>query len=100
MQKVKTYTLYNDPGHAWLKVPYADLVKLGIERAISPYSYMYGQSAYLEEDRDLSLFIIAMRKTGKEIKIKDVYTSKDSKIRSYRNYNSEQFNTMPSGIAL
>jgi hypothetical protein len=52
------YKFYEDPGHGWLKVPRKELVELGIENEISPYSYMSGSGrmVYLEEDSDLSKF--------------------------------------------
>ena len=51
-----TFTVYSDPGHAWVKVPRDLLKTLGIESDISPYSYMRGEFAYLEEDCDFYRF--------------------------------------------
>lgn len=49
---------YEDPGHGWLEVPVAELVKLGIAAEITSYSYQSrdGKTAYLEEDCDLSTY--------------------------------------------
>jgi hypothetical protein len=47
------YTFYEDPGHGWLEVQTVELVELGIVGDITPYSYLKGTLAYLEEDCDL-----------------------------------------------
>ena len=97
-KNVKTYTFYSDPGHAWLKVPFSDLVKLGIEADITTYSYMRGKFAYLEEDLDWSTFRLAMGKAGLNFRIKESNTNGYSTIRQYRHYTAEQFRAMPAGI--
>jgi len=53
------YTLHEDPGHGWLEVPIRELAALGIEDKITGYSFIYGESAFLEEDCDLATFIRA-----------------------------------------
>ena len=65
----KAYTFHADPGHAWLAVPIADLRALGVERSISPYSYVnciniVGCMVYLEEDLDAGTFITAAKLAG------------------------------------
>ena len=55
----KTYTLYSDPGHGWLQVQKKELEELNIINNVSEYSYINGEFVYLEEDRDLNLFIKA-----------------------------------------
>ena len=64
----KAYTFHADPGHAWLEVPIAHLKALGVERSISPYSYLstrFGVTvAYLEEDLDAGTFITAAKLAG------------------------------------
>jgi hypothetical protein len=50
---------HTDPAHEWLEVDYADLVALGIEDAISSFSYRNGDTVYLEEDCDAPLFLEA-----------------------------------------
>jgi len=56
-------TFYSDGGHGWLKVSKKQLRQLGIENQISSYSYMRNDFAYLEEDCDLSVFMVALGKT-------------------------------------
>jgi len=58
------YTLHLDPGHGWLEVARAELVKLGILDQISAYSYQQGDRVYLEEDCDAGTFVEAMEAAG------------------------------------
>lgn len=60
------YKLYSDPGHGWLAVKRAELIKLDILSKITHCSYQSrsGKTVYLEEDCDLSTFVYA--KVGKE----------------------------------
>lgn len=81
--KIKVYA---DPGHAWARVPFALLYKLGIQDKITPYSYMRGAYAYLEEDCDLSTLISALQSQGIEFSLDESHTNKRSKIRSYLSY--------------
>ena len=48
----RTFLYHTDPGHGWIEVPMTELRRLGIERAITPFSYRHGDTAYLEEDCD------------------------------------------------
>lgn len=68
-----TFKLHTDPGHAWLEVSRALVAELGILEHISPYSYQMGPKVYLEEDRDLAIFLEAMNAAGKPCKIFEVY---------------------------
>jgi hypothetical protein len=79
-------TFYSDPGHGWLAVKMKRLNDLGIGHKISPYSYRKGQTAYLEEDCDLSVFLDALEATGvSEFKCFQVYHEK-TPIRYYPTY--------------
>jgi len=84
----KQYTFFNDPGHAWLKVTKAELLRLGIADQISSFSYMDNRHAYLEEDSDASRFIETLTKQGIEIEIEEHFTNDESKIRSYPQYTA------------
>ncbi len=54
------YTIYSDPGHAWLKVRRVELSHLRILDKISTYSYQLGDRyVFLEEDCDLPIFLKA-----------------------------------------
>lgn len=79
-------TVYSDPGHAWCKVPITMLVKLGIEKNISTYSYQRNGYAYLEEDCDLTTLCKALKAKGINYTFIEKNTNKSSKIRSYSHY--------------
>ena len=90
--KTKTYTFYNDAGHAWLRVKRSELVDLGIGQQISSCSYIKGDYAYLEEDCDASIFLQAKfgedwssRELHDKGLLKEHYTE-TSKIRSFEHY--------------
>ena len=55
----KVFTKYEDCSHGWLKVSFEDLINLNIQNKISNFSYMEpsGDSIYLEEDYDMTLFM-------------------------------------------
>ena len=84
---MKTLTFYSDPGHAWLKVPIADLFRLGISDKISSYSYVHNDSAYLEEDCDASIYIEAI--APEEFEIKEIFKG-NTPIRNYARYPTEE----------
>ena len=81
-----TITVYSDPGHAWGKIKRDVLHNLGVAHRISSYSYQFGDNVYLEEDCDLSLVNEALAAQGCNVVFKEKHTDKDSKIRSYANY--------------
>lgn len=64
----KTYVWANDGGHGWLSVGAAELIRLGIEHKISSFSYVKGNTVYLEEDCDAAVFINAKQALGEEVK--------------------------------
>lgn len=81
------FQAYNDPGHAWVKVPRALLIKLGVEKHITPFSYERGEMVYLEEDLDYGTFLNAMRSVGKTVELVNNHANRSSKIRSYRSFS-------------
>lgn len=92
MTNQKVYTLYSDPGHGWLAVKAVELKELGILEKITSYSYMRGETVYLEEDCDLSTFFEAYRaKFGVNPSYKHKITkgSNPSSIRSYQSFNPD-----------
>lgn len=82
------YRFHSDPGHGWLEVPIAELSRLSIAEAISPYSYVRGSVAFLEEDVDYSTFVMAYKaKHGAAPDTIDVnYPNDDAPLRNYRGY--------------
>ena len=83
-------TIYSDAGHAWAKVKKQFLVKLGIAKDISHYSYQRGDYAYLEEDCDLTTLCKALDANGITYTFNEkVAYERPSKIRSYQLYKAE-----------
>lgn len=82
-----SYNYHVDPGHGWLAVPKMDLEELGIRNLISGYSYQSGNTAYLEEDCDMSVFFKAYReKFGKDPVIVEKYHANRAPCKSYAHY--------------
>ena len=68
---MKTYIWAVDAGHEWLAVKKQELVDLNIADKITEYSYVKGETVYLEGDCDAATFIEAYRnKNGVEPKTK------------------------------
>lgn len=95
--RTKTYTYFTDPGHGWLRVKHKELQELGIADQISPYSYMRGDYAYLEEDCDMTKFMQAKGWLQNDGRVIDGFwdrglikhqncRTRDSAIRSYERY--------------
>lgn len=86
----RVYVFFSDPGHGWLAVPMEVLKFLGIERAITPYSYISrsGKTAYLEEDVDATTLIKALEARGLEFKQRIRYADNGSSIRRLPGYPS------------
>jgi ABC-type transport system substrate-binding protein len=80
------FDFFADPSHGWIKVKKSLLEKLGIADKITPYSYMKGEYAYLEEDSDATKFVEAMKAAGIEVEFREHVTDNESKIRLYQPY--------------
>ena len=86
--KTRTFLVYSDPGHAWVKVPKAFLHRLlGLywRMHFTPFSYERGDYAYLEEDCDASRLVKLCRDNGITPVFKEGSTcaNRQSRIRSY-----------------
>ena len=57
------YTFISDPGHAWLRVPLAEIRGLDI----SSFSFRDANYAYLEEDLDAGTFMRAKGLTSDDV---------------------------------
>lgn len=78
--------MISDPGHGWLEVPVSELIRLGIAKQISRYSYRKGMMAYLEEDMDAPTYLQALDAAGESRpSIVDVYQER-TPIRNYPSY--------------
>lgn len=80
---------YSDAGHGWMAVKMHVLQDLGIVERISPYSYVRGKTAYLEEDGDLSTLMTALQDKNILFSVTDKWCDR-SPIRSYDRYNFNQ----------
>jgi hypothetical protein len=81
-----TYKYYQDPGHGWIAVKLEELKRLGIARKISGWSYAKGNTVYLEEDGDVSVFIKAKKDRGETFKFESVHTNGRSFVRGLGSY--------------
>lgn len=80
--KNKVYIYHTDPGHGWIAVKKRELAALGVT-GISSYSYVKGNTVYLEEDNDAALFISAYEKMfGEKPKYRESYLQR-TPIRYY-----------------
>lgn len=85
--KNKQYIFHTDPGHGWLAVKKSELIYLDVLEKISPYSYMNGDTVYLEEDMDAAIFMQAyQQKFSKELKYKSSYLER-TPIRYYSRFS-------------
>lgn len=82
----KTYIYHTDPGHGWFAVKLTELRKLGIADKITPFSYVRGGTAYLEEDLDAATFFEAYeRQFGFKPQYRSSYQER-TPIRGYNRY--------------
>jgi hypothetical protein len=95
---MKTYTLFSDAGHGWIKVGMSELIRLGIADKISTYSYQYGENAYLEEDCDYSTWLNAKNECGEQFTIKNNNCNGYSQIRKYPHYSFKRYTNKPARI--
>lgn len=83
-----TYTFHHDDGHGWLEVPYQDMLNVGVTlEDVSRFSYAvvisHKPTVFLEEDIDIGVFMLAMKKAGKPVKWKHKDVAGSSVIRTY-----------------
>ena len=84
----KVYVFHSDPGHGWIAVRMRELKELGIEKEISAYSYVKGDTVYLEEDCDAAAFFNAYTKAfGKSPVYRESYLER-TPIRYYARYQA------------
>ncbi|MFH2109988.1 MAG: hypothetical protein ABIJ47_01885 [Candidatus Bathyarchaeota archaeon] len=87
----ESYDFYADPGHGWLRVPVKRLEELGIAGGISPYSYVKGDYAYLEEDSDARIFADTLEDLGVKLGLREHTANRESSIRKYQPYQSPAY---------
>lgn len=80
-------TYFNDGGHGWYSVKRSKLESMGILSKVSGFSYQKGDSVYLEEDCDASLFFDALSEEEKQsIKVINSYSDR-SPVRNYSRFS-------------
>ena len=86
------YTFHCDAAHGWIEVKYSELVRLGIDHAISDYSFIKGDTVYLEsanvcclEDSDWFKWDTAKKQRGESYKVIERY-QENSYIRNFKPY--------------
>lgn len=94
MARPITLHFYEDPGHGWLKAPIKLLEQMHIVDQISPYSYLLGQHAYLEEDCDAGKLIEALKQDCEIYKVVKHYCHNESAIRNYPRFSTEMAKNM------
>jgi hypothetical protein len=69
------FTFHTDEGHGWMEVPLSMVKDLGLESKVSKFSYINGQTVYLEEDFDALQFIRAFEnRNGYRPEFEDKFT--------------------------
>ena len=84
----KSFQLISDPSQGWLKVPLAELSRLGIQDKISACSYVKGVYAFLEEDADMQVFADARNANGEAFRTVPITRDSCRKIRNYEAYSA------------
>jgi len=79
---------FSDPGHGWLQAPHSLIIELGIQKDISPYSYVDDTHAYLEEDCDYSVFKQAAEAKGLTLQLSEITSGEESPIRDKPSFNA------------
>ena len=80
------YTFHQDPGHGWLEVPRSEIIRLGIAKEITAYSYQRGERVFLEEDCDAPRFLRAKKEAGEPIPETVKVYNDDAPCRNYADY--------------
>lgn len=94
------FTHLADPSHGWVKVKRSQLIRMGVLNKISGYSYEKGDHVYLEEDTDASEFFNRLDALGKKWEVVYKTTiSKQSKVRSYNQFEPRQGEAFASGLS-
>lgn len=79
------YVFHCDPGHGWLAVKRMELIRLKLLDKISSYSYQKGDTVYLEEDCDASIFERAKDDIGETVAYRESF-QENTPIRNYQHY--------------
>lgn len=84
-----TFTFHTDPGHGWLEVPAAELIKAQLMPSdFSAYSYIRGTTVFLEEDCDAAIFIRSYEAHVGPFKAAEKHTEYEHWIRQLKRIES------------
>jgi len=84
---MRKFKYHNDPSHGWLAVKIDLLDQLDLIDAITPYSYIKGKTAYLEEDQDCTTFVREYRKRFGMFQEESLYYDNRCPVRGYNQYS-------------
>jgi hypothetical protein len=85
MSKTKYLNLHTDAAHGWLEVPLADVIACGIARKVSRYSYMRGETVFLEEDADAALYLEQLKAQNVDFAFNEFH-QENSPIRNFARF--------------
>lgn len=84
---IRKFSFYSDPSHGWLRVNKSVLRDYWgnlWRKDFTPFSYELGEWVYLEEDRDMYVFLTGLKDAGIEYRInKRPQANNYSRIRNY-----------------
>jgi hypothetical protein len=86
-KKVIKVTEHSDSQHGWMAVKRKTVQEIIGLNNVSCYSYQKGNTVYLEEDRDLTNFINAIREKGIELERRIAKHYESSPIRNYQPFH-------------
>ena len=91
MSRTRTFEIFSDPAHAWIKVSKRDLHDLFgrfWRKHFSACSHERGDYVYLEEDQDAAMFVDQLKFQKIDFKFKEHKSSESfSRIRRYSPLN-------------
>lgn len=87
---MRTFNYHADSSHGWLAVKIDLIQELGIADKISQYSYIRGNTVYLEEDVDAVLFHKAYTAKHGQYETETKYYDRRSPIRSYKPFTPDK----------
>lgn len=91
MSRTRTFEVFSDPAHAWIKVSKRDLHDLFgrfWRKHFSACSHERGDYVYLEEDQDAAMFVDQLKFQKIDFKFKEHKSSESfSRIRRYSPLN-------------
>jgi len=82
----RQFRFVSDPSHGYLRVKLDDLVKYGVDKKISGFSFASDRFAFLEEDLDAMTFLNAVKEFGDTYEIKESVVNNPASCRRLPRY--------------